>query len=292
MALPRRRRGAGTVDRVPVERRAGPAACAACRRCRAGSSPMRRSPVGQAATISGRGPPFVVEQLLRAGRSAATPRATSRCAGFVFACIAGTWWDFGTCPRPWLPSSSFGPVQPFGVRSTIIGQRGRSGGVPAARRLLELADLARRPRRSASAISASRSLALDDQRVPAVALEELRQLLVAHRLVDRRVGDLVAVEVQDRQHRAARRRVEELVRVPGAGRRAGLGLAVADDARDDQVRVVERRAERGGERVAELAALVDRAGHDRRQMAREAARPGEAADQPAEARAVAASAPG
>ena len=37
---------------------------------------------------------------------------------------SGTW-----CEREWSsvlrPSTSFGPVQPFGVRSTISGQRGR-----------------------------------------------------------------------------------------------------------------------------------------------------------------------
>ena len=73
------------------------------------------------------------------------------------------------------------------------------------------------------------------------------------------VGDLVAVQVQDRQHRAVARRVEELVRVPAGGERAGLGLAVADDAGDDQVGVVERGAVGVRQRVAELAALVDRA---------------------------------
>ena len=65
--------------------------------------------------------------------------------------------------------------------------------------------------------------------------------------------------MQDRQHRAVGDRVEELVRVPGGGERAGLGLAVADHAGDDQVGVVEHRAERVAERVAQLAAFVDRA---------------------------------
>ena len=131
-------------------------------------------------------------------------------------------------------------------------------------------------------------LALDDQRVPAVTLEQLRELLVAHRLVDRRIRDLEAVDVQDRKHRAGCGGIEELVGVPGAGGRSGLGLAVADDAGSDQVRVVEHRAEGRRECVAELAALVDRPGHDRSQVARKAARPGEAADQLPEPVAVAA----
>ena len=161
------------------------------------------------------------------------------------------------------------------------------GPVALAAGRLQLADLAVRGVERARELGVE-VLALHDQRVPAEALEELRQLLVGHRLVDRGVGDLEAVHVQDRQHRAGGGRVEELVGVPGARRGAGLRLAVADDAGRDQVRVVERRAERGGERVAQLAALVDRARHDRGEVAGEAAGPGEAAHEPAEPLAVAA----
>jgi hypothetical protein len=38
-------------------------------------------------------------------------------------------------PSAGRPSTSFGPVQPFGVRSTIIGQRGRPIARPRARAL-------------------------------------------------------------------------------------------------------------------------------------------------------------
>ena len=48
--------------------------------------------------------------------------------------------------------------------------------------------------------------------------------------------------------------------MPARGQRPGLRLAVADDAEDDEIRVVEGRAEGVDEGVAELAALVDRAG--------------------------------
>ena len=84
--------------------------------------------------------------------------------------------------------------------------------------------------------------ALDEPRRVAVALEQRPQLVAGDPREHRRVGDLVAVQVQDRQHRAVARRVQELVRVPAGGERAGLGLAVADDAQRQQVRVVERRA--------------------------------------------------
>ena len=60
--------------------------------------------------------------------------------------------------------------------------------------------------------------------------------------------------------------------MPARGQRPGLGLAVADDAEDDEIAVVERRPERVDEGVAELAALVDRARRLRRDVAADAAR--------------------
>src|SRR5690606_17188917 len=85
--------------------------------------------------------------------------------------------------------------------------------------------------------------------------------------------------VQNRQHRAVLDRIEKLVRVPAARQGTSLCLTVADRARDDQSGIVERRTERVRERVAELAALVDRARDLRRAMARNAARERELLEQ-------------
>src|SRR5262249_1512716 len=73
-----------------------------------------------------------------------------------------------------------------------------------------------------------------------VAFHEVRRVPIAHeealQLVPRDpgeeawIGDLVAVQVEDRQHRAVTRRVQELVRVPPRRERTGLRLTVADDA--------------------------------------------------------------
>src|SRR3546814_7919054 len=63
-------------------------------------------------------------------------------------------------------------------------------------------------------------------RLPPVPPEHGAELVVADAVEDRRVGDLVAVQVQDREHRAVADGVEELVRVPGGGQRTGLRLAV------------------------------------------------------------------
>ena len=76
--------------------------------------------------------------------------------------------------------------------------------------------------------------------------------------------------------------------MPARRQRAGLGLAVADDAADEQVGVVERGAVGVRERVAELAALVDRAGRLGRDVRRDAARERELPEQLAQALLVAA----
>jgi hypothetical protein len=62
----------------------------------------------------------------------------------------------------------------------------------------------------------------------------------------------------------------------------GLPPPVADHARHDQVGVVEGGAERVGQRVAQLAALVNGAGRLRRGVARNPAREGELLAQPLE----------
>ena len=56
-------------------------------------------------------------------------------------------------PSTGSPSTRFGPVQPFGVRSTIIGQRGRSRSPCARASLLDVAGSASMTRSSVAAIS-------------------------------------------------------------------------------------------------------------------------------------------
>ena len=109
-------------------------------------------------------------------------------------------------------------------------------------------------------------------RFVAHAMEELVELFVGDTGEDGRVGDLVAVEVQNRQHDAVGARVHELVGLPAGGQRAGLGFAVADDGRHEQARVVEDCAVSVGQSVAELATLMDGARGLRRVMGRNAAR--------------------
>ena len=106
-------------------------------------------------------------------------------------------------------------------------------------------------------------LAFDEVRLVAVTAKKLVELLVAYAGKHRWTRDLVAIQVKDRQDRTVTSRVQKLVGMPARRERGGFGLAVAYDARDDQIRVVERRAVRVHQRVSELAALVDGAGHFR-----------------------------
>jgi hypothetical protein len=76
---------------------------------------------------------------------------------------------------------------------------------------------------------------------------------------------------QYRQDGAVVDRVEKLRAVPARGQRSGFRLAVADRARDEQVRIVEGGAERVREDVAQLAAFVDRPRRLRGRVARDAA---------------------
>ena len=111
------------------------------------------------------------------------------------------------------------------------------------------------------------------------AVEELVELFVGDARQDGRVGDLVAVEVQDRQHDTVGARVHELVGLPAGGQRAGLGLTIADDAGNEQARVVHDRAIGVGQGVTQLATLVDGARGFRSEVGGDAARVGELAEE-------------
>ena len=223
----------------------------------------------------------------RAGSCASTPSSAARCSGFSASWESGTWWERNV-PSTSCPSTSCGPVQPLGVTSTIIGQRGRSTRPSSACGGLDRGDLVDHlvERRGHLLVHRRGVVALHEARRVAVALHQRAQLVARDAGEHRRVGDLGAVEVQDRQHGAVVGGVEELVGVPARGQRSGLRLAVADDAADEQVRVVEHRAVGVHERVAQLAALVDRPRRLGRDVAGDAAGERELAEQHAHARLV------
>ena len=115
-------------------------------------------------------------------------------------------------------------------------------------------------------------MSLDEVRLVAHALEEFLQFVLGDAGEETRVSDLVAVQVKDGQHTAIAGGVEELVAVPARGEWSGLGFAVADDAGDDQVRVVEGGSVSVAQGVAQFAAFVDATGSLGGDVAGDAAR--------------------
>src|SRR5262249_23575083 len=103
------------------------------------------------------------------------------------------------------------------------------------------------------------------------ALEELLQLILGDAGKDARVSDLVTIQMKDWQNATVPRRVEERVAPPAGCKRPGLGLAVADDAGDNQVGIVESGSVCLAKSVAEFAAFVDAAGSLWGDVARDAA---------------------
>ena len=112
-----------------------------------------------------------------------------------------------------------------------------------------------------------RIVTFDEVGRPAATLQELLQFLMLDAGQDGRVADLEAVEVQDRQHGPVVDGVEKLVGLPCGRQGTGFRLAVADDAGDDQIGIVERRPEGMAERIAQLATFVDRPRRRRGDMA-------------------------
>jgi hypothetical protein len=116
-----------------------------------------------------------------------------------------------------------------------------------------------------------RLVALDEIRHPSVALEQVAQLLVRDAGEQRGVVDLVAVEMQDRQHGAVADRIQELVGMPRRREGSCLRFTVPHHHRDEEIGVIEGRSERVRDAVAELTTLVDGARRLRRAVAADAA---------------------
>jgi len=93
-------------------------------------------------------------------------------------------------------------------------------------------------------------VAFDEIGLPTVADEEAFEFFVRDAREDGGVGDLVAVEMKDGENGAVVNGVEKFVGVPGGGERASLGFTIADNYGDDEVGVIEGRAEAVREAVA------------------------------------------
>src|ERR1700730_9359907 len=86
--------------------------------------------------------------------------------------------------------------------------------------------------------------------------------------------------MKDRKHRAVAGRVEEFVGVPTGSESAGFRFAVANDAPEYQIRIIEGGAIGMCQRITEFATFMDRAGRLRGDVAGNPVRPGKLAKQP------------
>ena len=156
----------------------------------------------------------------RAGSSASTPRACARCSGFVAHVLAsGTWWARN------VPSTGdavdIARARPALRRAQHDRGPARRGlRTPAARASAWIARISSCAASSAAAkarCTAARVVAVHEVRVVAVPGEQ-RPRLRPRRARPSTVGpgDLVAVEVEDRQHRAVARGVQEADALPRA----------------------------------------------------------------------------
>src|SRR5262245_14892718 len=117
-----------------------------------------------------------------------------------------------------------------------------------------------------------RLFALDEIGGVAVAAEKVIQLFVTNPGQHAGIGDLVTVEVKDRQHNPIGGRIQKFVRVPTGCHRPDLSLAVPDDTTDDQIRVIVRRPVSMRYGVPQLASLVNRTWRLWRDVTRDTAR--------------------
>ena len=119
----------------------------------------------------------------------------------------------------------------------------------------------------------------DKMRLITVATHQVGQLVAADACEHRWVRDLEPVEMQDRKHRTIPRWIKKFVGMPAGCQRRCFCLAIAHDAGNNQVRIIERRAIRMRQRITELAALVNRARCLGCHVTRNAGRPRELAKQ-------------
>ncbi len=264
------------------------AAAAAGRRWRAHSCPCAVDPWARsrrdrrAVCPSRRRAPraYSCASSLRAGADGRASRATRS---------SGTW-----CARQvfstGLPSTNFGPRPALRRAHNQHGPCGPLGRAFFARGLLDRGDAVedRIEDRRGLLMHSLRIVALQREWLIAVAAHQVFELRMRNAREHRRVGDLVSVQMQNRQHCAIRRGIEKFVRVPACGQRSGLGFAIAHHAGHNEVWIVEGRAIRVHQRVAQLAAFMNRSRRLRRDVAGNAVRPAELAEEPLDAVGIAA----
>src|SRR5437773_7509990 len=101
----------------------------------------------------------------------------------------------------------------------------------------------------------TRLVAFNEMRGIAIANEQRLELLPRDASKHGRTGNLVTIEMQDREHRAVANGIERLVRVPAGRHWPGFGFAITDVARDHPLGIIAGRPVRVCEPITEVASL-------------------------------------
>src|SRR4029077_13781353 len=84
-----------------------------------------------------------------------------------------------------------------------------------------------------------RFVPFDEAELVPVPFKQFSKIIVRNPREEARIGDLVTVEMKDRQDAAVALRVKKFVAMPAGRQWTGLRFAIADDAGHDQTRIVE-----------------------------------------------------
>src|SRR5439155_20459405 len=84
-----------------------------------------------------------------------------------------------------------------------------------------------------------RFMAFDEKRLIPIAAEKLLQFLARDARQHGGIGNFVTVEMENGKDDAVADWIKKFIRMPACGHGAGLGFAIADDAGDDEVGIIE-----------------------------------------------------
>src|SRR5215469_10591501 len=112
-------------------------------------------------------------------------------------------------------------------------------------------------RRRHRAVHLRRLVSFDEIWLIPVAFEQLPEFFFGDSREKAGVGNLVAIEVQNRQNATVALRIEKLVAVPSGCERACFCLAISDYASDYQIRIVKGGAVSMRERISKLTTFMN-----------------------------------
>ena len=114
---------------------------------------------------------------------------------------------------------------------------------------------------------------VNNARLITVAAKERHQFVITHSAENSRCRNLITVEVKNWQHYTIFARVKQLIEMPSASCRPGLGFAVTNQTGYCQIRIIHRCTITSAERVTKFTALENHARRLGIRMARKTVRP-------------------